>query len=425
VPKSRKNDSWWPTPLAHIPAKDFLSEEMVTVAELSDGVKPGSTRDLYLAIVNADVARRLLRNERLLVSCSPGTGVRIENSRLKIESLVTRWEGGANHYVQVPAHRFLCAFGLVPRLVNSVVYWDDMAKPLLGVVSAEMVSIYDFPTNAHAQIQIRRDYLLEYADRTNRAIIALWYEWNDGPNSDEKGQPYTQADFGDFMLPGRMVTLREVPDDPRTVVAELWGVFSVYFPNPKRACTSFYDDVPPLVWPGIPSPVTRRTRWPLGCQELAYVNDSVLDVYEEHPETYTVHPDTGAVTYRNQWSVSYCHRVGRDLIALEVKKLYEGAPAEAIQHWHQYVVPPPSHASHRAPNVATRARRIAIGLAALGEALSDLCATKGGRLSGWMATSSGEAGGTTTTRSGRPRDGFLWRWARMPFLTVVKLSRNL
>jgi len=71
-----------------------------------------------------------------------------------------------------------------------------------------------------------------------------------------------------------------------------------------------------------------------------YVRDSVLTLYEGRPE-FTIHPESGSVSRGNQWSVSPTRRVGRDLIAVDLKKLYEGTPPETVRHWHAEAVPPP------------------------------------------------------------------------------------
>jgi hypothetical protein len=44
------------------------------------------------------------------------------------------------------------------------------------------------------------------------------------------------------------------------------------------------------------------------------------------------------VGHGSWWSVSYCRRVGRDHIALELRKLYEGAQFSVIKHYAQYAV---------------------------------------------------------------------------------------
>lgn len=374
MPRVRKDDSWWPAPLQHIPSTNFLNEEMVTVAELSNGAQAGSSRDFYMALVEPTLANRLLRRPKLLFSYFPGTGVILRRSQLNIEPLVLRWEGGANHYVQVPGQKFLNAYALVPRPIEggSLVLWDDMAKPMRDVVRAEMVSVYTYPTIPRAQIKIRRDYLLDYADRTKRTILIFWYERNDGPNMDSSNTVHAKTDYGDFFLPGRMIGIKPDSRNSNRIVAEFWGVREVYHPSTPRVQSA--NDIAPLLWPGLPEPVTRDTQWSSECPEIVYVKDAVLDEYEEHPETYLVHPDDGSVSYRYQWSVSYCHRIGRDLIALEIKKLYERAPVDVIQHWHRHAVEPPSLPEHRVANIGMRAKRIVDAMLALGIALSDISA---------------------------------------------------
>lgn len=64
-------------------------------------------------------------------------------------------------------------------------------------------------------------------------------------------------------------------------------------------------------WKGIEGLVTAwraRHEMPL---EFVYVSDKVLAVYEGDDD-YEVCPLSGSVGYRNQWSISYCERVGKN-----------------------------------------------------------------------------------------------------------------
>jgi hypothetical protein len=74
--------------------------------------------------------------------------------------------------------------------------------------------------------------------------------------------------------------------------------------------------------------------------------------------------------------VGYCDRVGRNLIRLEVKKLYEGVPAKEIRHWHKFAVEPLPVSAYPAVlnerNIAKRAQEIIYGMVELGEALTEL-----------------------------------------------------
>ncbi len=68
------------------------------------------------------------------------------------------------------------------------------------------------------------------------------------------------------------------------------------------------------------------------------MRDEVLLEYENRPD-FTVYPESGAVSYGNWWSVGYCNRVGRNHIAIELRKLYEGTPLYVVEHFHKYAVP--------------------------------------------------------------------------------------
>ena len=74
--------------------------------------------------------------------------------------------------------------------------------------------------------------------------------------------------------------------------------------------------------------------------------------------------------------MSFCHRVGRDLIRLELKKLYEGIPPHITRYWNKYAVDTipdsryPSILKER--NIAIRAKEITYAVVTLGERLVEL-----------------------------------------------------
>jgi hypothetical protein len=105
--------------------------------------------------------------------------------------------------------------------------------------------------------------------------------------------------------------------------------------------------------------------------EFVYVQDDILKEYEGD-DRYEIFPETGSVHYENQWIVSCWARVGRDLLMLHLKDLYEGVPPHVTNLWNNYAVTPPSGAPKitRGPNAATRSKRIVFGLVHLGECLA-------------------------------------------------------
>ena len=101
----------------------------------------------------------------------------------------------------------------------------------------------------------------------------------------------------------------------------------------------------------------------------------------EGRQGFQVYPESGSVHFGGQWAVSYCDRIGRDLIRLEIKKLYEGVPAEITRHWHKFAAEPPPDTSYEAVaasrHVAGRARALTYGMANLAENLAMLSDSMG------------------------------------------------
>lgn len=130
-----------------------------------------------------------------------------------------------------------------------------------------------------------------------------------------------------------------------------------------------------LKWPGIEEVVTNDAVRGLDVLALAYVDDAVLAAYEGRPE-FSINPRSGSVSHGTQWGVGFCSRVGRNLIRVELKKLYEGVPDAVTRHWHRYAVAPlpltAYPAANEERNIARRAEDVVYGVVRLGEALSAL-----------------------------------------------------
>lgn len=105
---------------------------------------------------------------------------------------------------------------------------------------------------------------------------------------------------------------------------------------------------------------------------LVYVKDEVLKAYEGR-EGFQVFPESGGVKFGGQWSVGHTARVGRDIIQVEVRKLYEGAPARVVQHWNSHAVEFQNLERIQAVrNIGTRSKELVGMFAALGTRLTEL-----------------------------------------------------
>ena len=146
-----------------------------------------------------------------------------------------------------------------------------------------------------------------------------------------------------------------------------------------------------LEWPDHHGPITGSPiMGGFGVMEEAYVRDEVLAAYENRPE-FDIHPETGSVRNNGWWAVGYCRRIGRDHIALEPRKLYEGAQFSVIKHYCGYAVKessvpvPNSDAEKR--NIGIRARDVVNGYLAYMNAIETICDAAG------LSLSAAEIGG--------------------------------
>jgi hypothetical protein len=178
----------------------------------------------------------------------------------------------------------------------------------------------------------------------------------------------------------RRLRLCRLPNPERLIFVEVSGARIVAVPG-RLPVSNDPLETTGLHWPGIEGAVTRARATGISL-DYVYIDDRVLGDYEGRSE-YEVHPESGAVSLGNQWSVSYCARVARDLIRVELKKLYEGVPPAVTRNWNKFAVQPlPAtaypHALDR-PNIAKRARALVYSVANLGENLSTLAKIAGCR----------------------------------------------
>ncbi len=278
----------------------------------------------------------------------------------------------------LPDQGFLMTYGLVPRLVQSkegdVIHWDDPTTGHHDIVVAKMVSKFHYELQSEARVSIDRDYLRDYATVRNRSLVQVFYASNLGPLQAEEERLLCGSSMQEFKLKGRLVDIRIDLRDKTQLLAQVWGVRHLLDPAESPIIDGRWD-YGELVWPGIEGVVTDSRA--SGMWDPVYVRDDVLRPYEEYPDRYSIHPESGAVSFGGQWSVGNCRRVLRDLIQVNLKKLYEGCPPEVVRHWHDYAVEPPADRLWEfdsVPNVASRSRRIVYALVAVGEALAALAA---------------------------------------------------
>jgi len=269
----------------------------------------------------------------------------------KAEPLVVSWCSG-NHTTFMVDQGFLSAFKLSPRLLDSEILWDDLKEPEYDVVKVKPLSEYDFPTHSEAYVKVNKDYLETYLAFRKKVAVQVFTIKRDIVIDEEistllKNKKYFIEEFKQFEI--RLTRFDHKEDIARL---EING-FKVLLENSEN--NQEEETVIGHYWKGIDGLVTEwRARHEIPF-EYVYVSDKVLAVYEAD-EDYEVHPLSGSVNYRNQWSVTHCDRVGKNAIKIEIKKLYEGNRYTIIDYWNKFSIHPSEIIEGE--NIAEKAERL-------------------------------------------------------------------
>ena len=394
----KMEDDWWPECLAHIPQETTWSKDKVIVAEIKDyedEIAVGH-RLAFTALVPCDQLddlRESLGNIDHRVSTSgPRPFASADHAYeprfwveaydlpgAKYEPLVLSWQSH-NQSVLLPDPGLLMTYGLVPRTIgDGATRWDDPAAPTRDIVKVTAASTYDFPRSTPASVEINTDYLQDYLSLRHVALVYVYWEERFVPLDEELTEILGKSESIEIKLPDRRFQISRFFGGENAAVVQVWGGKVIGQPG-EFPISNRDQDVDKLEWPGFDGPMTRARAWALRMPDYVYVKDSVLEYYEGQHE-YSIGPESGSVSFGSQWSIGYCSRVGRDLIRLELKKLYEGVPSRETIRWHKCVVEPLPTSAYpdilHEPNIASRAKKLTYSLVELGESLSRLARAAG------------------------------------------------
>jgi hypothetical protein len=385
----------WPPPLAHCGSPLVgPGDDRVTIAEISDEPVSGykGTRMVYTALVPMEDLDAVMTTVDGL-----GQGIRtISEDRSfdekgahtptfwicglqgtkRYESLINSWTNGIKE-ILLPDSDFLMHFKLFPRFLDDEVAWDDYSLPLHDVVRSTPVSHYDFRSGrSGARITVRRDYLDRYLAYKNCAAVATYFDERYS-TGDDAVETLIKAGVYDSKQPGRKLWFKRIHHLEYEQLSQVWGTALLMKPS---SSSSYRQEPPELKWPDRAEPVKADLQDEFKPMETVFVKDEVLIAYEDRPE-YEIHAATGSVGYGDRWSVSFCHRVGRNHIEIELRKLYEGSPSEVIVHFHKFavagVVARKDQQTNGRRNVGDRAKELIYAYLELTKTVAELAASVG------------------------------------------------
>jgi len=350
------NDTWLPKCLAHLD-EPYLkdTDEFVVIGELSSEERNGYSgiRQLHTILVPIDRIGEVL-------TAPGGIGWEVkswgpspvvdegevytsdfwvqgpEGWNDRLEPLVVSWEQH-NKTVMMPDNGLLMCYGLCPRTQSGPdkIIWDNLSRPEYDVVSVKPLSHYTVPSSySGTEVRIARKYLEDYASLKSCAVVSVFYEERRCQLDDELKARFKSKDGVSLKFPGRKLDIIRNKDNRKApILCRIWGCCLVLTPS-KRPVSE--EQEPELEWPGCPGVMTctRALSRPI---DYVYVSDQVLEQFEGKAK-YEINPVYGSVSYDGWWSLSFCHRVGRDYIAYDLKKLYEGCNSTVIEHVHRFAI---------------------------------------------------------------------------------------
>jgi len=385
-------DDWWPDLLRYMADEDPWGSPDVVVAELKSYDDPwfAGARMLWSALV--PTAELEAMDHRLI-----GFNYDVETSgphpfadraggyrpwfrisaidgerRIECEPLVLSWEAN-NTTAMVIDPGFTMTYGLIPRAhADGSIRWDNVEEPEYDVAKVDAPSTYGGEHHSGAKVTIARDYLQDYLTLRGMALVQVYYESRRGPRDDAMAKILDGKVQQNLKLRDREVDIRL--RDEGGYFVQTWGARRIAGPANLPISTDPLEKEG-LTWPGLEGAITSDAARAFRPWDNVYVRDTVLGAYEGR-SGFRVSPESGGVSFGNQWSIGWTDRVGRDAIRLEVKKLYEGGRPRVIQHWHNHAIAPtPELAAPEArlaKNVGSRAKALVYAVTTLGERLATL-----------------------------------------------------
>jgi hypothetical protein len=390
---SKADENWWPAPLAHVRDADPWAESDVVVAEIlsfDDSPHTGQRRAFAALVPIAtleEVRENLAKFEHEVCASGPHPFASADHPytpkfwmqtnglpRRSYEPLVLSWRSHDKTVLQLDPG-FLMSYGLTPRsLGNGEICWDDPAAPRYDVARVSAPSIWNWPAGTAASVAIRKDYLQDYLSLRQMALVQVYWELRWDEADEEIKAKLGKEEAVEIKLSDRQYMLHRSWNDKNIVAVQVWGARVIALPGPLPISENDLERNG-LIWPGFKEPITDAKAMAMSPGDCVYINDAVLGAYEGRPE-FRVNPNSGSVSFGTQWGVGFCDRVGRDLIRVELKKLYEGVPPHVTREWHSHAVDAPSKAAIERMamerSIGVRAEQIVFATLALGESLSRL-----------------------------------------------------
>ena len=291
------------------------------------------------------------------------------------EYIVASW-GSRNFYSFNLAEKVWMALGLSPRCLGGdqqEIVFDDLTVPEFDVAKGQISTEFHFTPKRNIRWTMSNEYLRRYLwMRGTYGVRIFFYEAAvpDHPafRSVMAGRDHVRltADDGWYdcsIQEHRGQLLLQVSASVVAVAPEL---------SPEPTADG-------LDWPGVAGPMSRDRAEALATFTPVYLDDRFLERYEQRDVYNTVPVQFDgqwrcSPSYRGQWNFTGCVRVGRNLVTVPIRDLYEPKPDREIVHAWAHAVDP-AHVTETdlaEEHVVSKTARFADQLLDLGDRLAAL-----------------------------------------------------
>ena len=293
------------------------------------------------------------------------------------QPLVHCWNNH-NKTTFIPIAELLMVYGLTSRNIENRIVWDDLRKPVFAVIDNITKSDYYQERdkgfiNSDAYVKIKRDYLEDYAQIKKASVVAFYWEERWIKNTDDFiEKKLSNKEAIEYKIPSNRIKLMRTLLKNYTYNCQTHGRQLVMQPI-KRPITN--PEPLLLEWPNYKCFIKPKAAMSLRYEKV-FVKDKFLLSYEDKSELQ-IYPESGSVDYDGRWCIIRTDRISRNVISLELNKLYEANPDHVIKHVHSYAITEEEAKKdiekYGTSNIGLRAKNFVYSLIELFKSIEKIC----------------------------------------------------
>ena len=309
-------------------------------------------------------------------------GLAVFNPGVSGHDYIVAASGNGSFYSYNLSEKVWMALGLSPRCLGGEeqkVIYDDLSLPKFAVAEGEISTEYYYSSKRNVRWIMSNEYLRRYLwMRGSYGVRVFFYETllPDGPELRALMSGESHVQLGER---NDWYTL-DIREHEGRLLVQVWAAVVAV---PAEPCPEPSADG--VTWPGVSGPMNRSRANGLTRTMPVYLDDQFLERYEQSSlfRTVPINVDGSwlcSPSYGGQWSFTRCRRVGRNMISVPMRDLYEAKPAREILHAHAHALDPSLVAlvDHDEEHIVSKTHRLVNALLEFGDNVEVISEVVGG-----------------------------------------------